>query len=109
MPSLNHLLRLLFLYCASWPIETASSLKVIGLGPGRTGTESLKAALIELGYGPSYHMKEVIFEDQGISTEGHIPKWKAAAEGMPIDWVEMLKEFNSGVDFPLSAFSTELY
>ena len=34
----------------------AAAMKVIGLGAGRTGTESLKAALVELGFGPTYHM-----------------------------------------------------
>ena len=34
----------------------AAAMKVIGLGAGRTGTESLKAALEELGFGPTYHM-----------------------------------------------------
>lgn len=104
--SLRFLL-LLFL-CASWPAKTAS-LKVIGLGPGRTGTESLKAALIELGYGPSYHMREVLLEVQGISTEGHTAKWKALAEGNYIDLGDMLKEFSSGTDFPLSAFPAEMF
>jgi hypothetical protein len=35
-------------------------LKVIGAGFGRTGTMSLKAALEELGFGPCYHMTELL-------------------------------------------------
>lgn len=36
------------------------ALNVIGAGFGRTGTESLKRALEMLGYGPCYHMYEVL-------------------------------------------------
>jgi len=36
------------------------ALKVIGAGLGRTGTLSLKVALEQLGYGPCYHMAEVL-------------------------------------------------
>jgi hypothetical protein len=52
--------------------------KVFGLGPGRTGTDSLKTALEELGFGPTYHMKEALFEEAGISTEGHFVTWHRA-------------------------------
>src|SRR5262249_62305841 len=36
------------------------ALELIGAGLGRTGTLSLKAALERLGYGPCYHMIEVL-------------------------------------------------
>jgi len=36
------------------------TLSVIGAGFGRTGTLSLKLALEELGFGPCYHMMEVL-------------------------------------------------
>jgi hypothetical protein len=36
------------------------ALKLIGAGLGRTGTLSLKAALERIGYGPCYHMIEVL-------------------------------------------------
>lgn len=54
--------------------------KVFGLGPGRTGTASLKLALEELGFGPTYHMEEALFEKAGISTEGHFAIWQRAGE-----------------------------
>ena len=82
---------------------------MFGVGPGRTGTDSLKLALDQLGFGPTYHMKEVLFEEAGISTAGHIPQWRALAEGRPVDLSEMLREWNSGTDFPLSSFPEELY
>ena len=34
-------------------------MKVIGVGFGRTGTLSLRAALCELGFGPCHHMIDV--------------------------------------------------
>lgn len=34
--------------------------QIIGAGFGRTGTASLKLALEQLGFGPCYHMTEVI-------------------------------------------------
>ena len=36
------------------------ALKVIGAGYGRTGTLSLKTALEALGFGPCYHMEDVM-------------------------------------------------
>jgi hypothetical protein len=50
-------------------------VEIIGAGFGRTGTMSLKVALEELGYGPSYHIVEV-FENPA-----HIELWNAAAQG----------------------------
>lgn len=85
----------------------AAELKVIGLGYGRTGTDSLKEALIELGFGPSYHMKELLFDEQA-STEGHISLWEAAANGGRVDWAAMLSGYQSGCDFPMAAFPDEM-
>lgn len=36
------------------------ALELIGAGLGRTGTLSLKVALERIGYGPCYHMMEVL-------------------------------------------------
>jgi len=91
-------------------------MQVVGLGPGRTGTDSLKKALEILGFGPCYHMSEVLIELSGISTEGHLELWRDAAlraggalphnEGK--DLVEALREWNSGVDFPFAMFPDEM-
>jgi len=96
---------------------------VFGLGPGRTGTDSLREALIQLGFGPTYHMKEILLEQEGISTEGHLEFFHKAARATqehkdkgydrdhahdPVDFRHILKEYNSGVDWPLSAFPDEL-
>ena len=77
-------------------------LRVIGAGFGRTGTYSLKVALEQLGFGPSYHMAEV------FQHPDHIPLWQAAAEGKPADWERLLAGYQSAVDWPVSAFYREL-
>ncbi len=44
-------------------------LDVIGVGFGRTGTLSLKAALEQLGFGPCHHMLGL------LDRPGEIPLW----------------------------------
>ena len=43
------------------------TLKVIGAGFGRTGTNSLKLALEQLGFGPCHHMFEVIEDEEQLA------------------------------------------
>jgi hypothetical protein len=77
------------------------ALKVIGAGLGRTGTLSLKLALEQLGFGPCYHMTEVLMEpSRGAG-------WLAAADGQP-DWNAIFAEFESTVDYPGCVFWREL-
>ncbi|UBU10961.1 sulfotransferase family protein [Nonomuraea gerenzanensis] len=77
-------------------------MKAIGVGFGRTGTTSLKAALELLGYGPCYHMSDIVEEPARIGT------WIDAAEGRPVDWDHAFRGFASAVDFPAAAFWREL-
>ncbi|WP_211370918.1 sulfotransferase family protein [Nonomuraea turkmeniaca] len=77
-------------------------MKVIGIGFGRTGTTSLKAALELIGYGPCYHMFDIVEEP------GRIGTWIDAAEGRPVDWDRTFQGFASAVDFPVAAFWREL-
>lgn len=78
------------------------SLKVIGAGCGRTGTESLKTAL-EILYGaPCYHMFEVMKNDT------HVPIWHEAARGNPVDWDKLFEGYVTGVDWPVAAYWKEL-
>lgn len=70
------------------------SLKVIGAGFGRTGTMSLKYALEQLGFGPCYHMIEVVARPE------HDAMWLAYASGETSDWRPMLGGFTSTVDWP---------
>jgi hypothetical protein len=77
------------------------ALKVIGAGFGRTGTASLKLALEQLGFGPCYHMSEV------LANAGHIDLWNDVAAGDP-DWDEIFKNYESTTDFPASIYWREL-
>jgi len=73
-------------------------LKVIGAGFGRTGTMSLKLALEQLGFGPCYHMAEV------MTRPGHDTMWLALARGEASDWRPILDGFNATVDWPSTYF-----
>ena len=78
------------------------SLKVIGAGFGRTGTMSLKLALEELGFGPCYHMVEVVERPE------HDAMWLALAHGETSDWRPMLTGFAATVDWPTTYFCKRL-
>ena len=77
-------------------------MKVFGTGFGRTGTMSLKIALEELGIGPCYHMKEVVFHPS------HIKIWYDISRGEDPNWNHLFRGFNSAVDFPVSLFYKQL-
>lgn len=77
-------------------------LSIIGAGFGRTGTESLKKALEILGFGPCYHMFEVLPNPDRVAT------WRAAAIGQLPDWDQVFAEYNSTVDWPAAFFWREL-
>lgn len=79
-----------------------ASLRVIGAGFGRTGTLSLKRALEELGFGPTYHMEEV------IRRPSHIRGWLRYARIGEVDWDQLFARFASGVDFPVSCVWEQL-
>ena len=78
------------------------ALKVIGAGFGRTGTSSLKQALEDLGFGPCYHMTEAFAHPE------HAPAWEAAADGQPVDWEDVFRNYQSTVDWPGAAFYQQL-
>jgi Sulfotransferase domain len=78
------------------------SLKVIGAGFGRTGTLSLKLALEQLGFGPCYHMAEV------MTRPGDDAMWLALAKGEASDWRPILDGFQATVDWPSTYFWREL-
>lgn len=77
-------------------------LQTIGAGVGRTGTNSLKLALNELGAGPCHHMKEVV-----LDMAAQVPLWTDALSGKP-DWNAIYKGYESAVDWPTAAFYREL-
>lgn len=80
----------------------SDGLKVIGAGFGRTGTASLKAALEMLGFGPCYHMMEVIGQPERIAL------WSGIVRGQPADWRQVFAGYRATVDWPACAFYEQL-
>lgn len=79
------------------------SIKVIGAGFGRTGTLSLKLALEILGFGPCYHMREII-PFRPLRAKG----WYEASQDRPVDWPALLRGYQATVDWPACHFYREL-
>lgn len=77
-------------------------LEVIGPGFGRTGTNSLKIALEQLGFGPCHHMFEV--RDNPDS----LVDWEALARGEKVDWDHVFRGYRSQVDWPGARYWREL-
>jgi hypothetical protein len=76
-------------------------MKVIGAGLPRTGTLTQKVALEMLGFGPCYHMVNVLGDLE------QVPLWRGALEGRH-DWDQILDGFQSCVDWPTSFYYREL-
>jgi hypothetical protein len=77
-------------------------MKVIGAGFGRTGTRALKAALEHLGYGPCYHMSEV------IDRPYRVRQWLEIGEGAPPRWDDVFAGYQATMDWPAAAYWREL-
>lgn len=73
-------------------------MKVIGAGFGRTGTLSLKAALERLGFGPCYHMVDVMEEPYRVR------HWLGVARGDGPGWDEVFAGYRSTVDWPAATY-----
>jgi hypothetical protein len=78
------------------------TLKVVGAGVGRTGTNSLKIALEQLLGQPCHHMYEIVADPT------QIPRWTDAIEGRSIDWSTMPDGYAALVDWPGASFWPEL-
>ena len=78
------------------------TLAVIGAGFGRTGTESMKLALEQLGLGPCHHKKEVLPRPDQLAF------WRAAMKGERSDWETGLAGFRASIDWPTAFFWREL-
>lgn len=76
-------------------------MKVIGAGLPRTGTLSQKVALEMLGFGPCYHMVNVL---TNLPLAG---QWEQAMDA-EADWDEIFGEHESTVDWPGAFFYREL-
>ncbi len=78
------------------------ALELIGAGLGRTGTLSLKAALERIGYGPCYHMMEILVApDRGRH-------WLEQTRSGSHDWDAIFHGYRATVDWPAAAFWREL-
>ncbi len=76
-------------------------MKVIGAGLPRTATLTQKIALEMLGFGPCYHMVNVLAD---LSLTG---QWANALAGQA-NWDKIFDGFNSAVDYPAAFFHKEL-
>jgi hypothetical protein len=77
-------------------------MKIIGVGVGRTGTLSLKAALERLGFGPCFHGRHV------LDHPDRLPLWQDAAAGRPVDWRKVFDGYHSTVDWPGASYWRDL-
>jgi Sulfotransferase domain len=77
-------------------------MKIIGAGLPRTATTTQMFALEHLGFGPCYHMRDLLAD-----LEGGLPLWESAAEGAP-DWERIFGDARSTVDWPSARYYREL-
>jgi hypothetical protein len=77
-------------------------MKLLGAGFGRTGTMSLKAALEQIGYGPCFHMIDL------IKGEMPLPAWDAASQGQQVDFEQALDGWESTIDWPACTYWEQL-
>ena len=82
------------------------TLQVIGAGFGRTGTASMRDALVRLGFGPCDHMVENEEHPERFALWDEALRQKTADE--PIDWRPLLTGFQAIVDWPGAYFWREL-
>lgn len=78
------------------------TLRLLGAGVGRTGTESLKVALEQLLGGPCYHMLEVLSHPESVGY------WASAGRGETPDWDQVFEGYVAAVDWPVAAYWPEL-
>jgi len=78
------------------------SLRVIGTGFGRTGTDSMREALTMLGFGPCHHMYEVMAHAEQKRL------WRALAKGGAPNWDRLFAGYESCVDWPSAHYWREL-
>jgi hypothetical protein len=84
----------------------APTLQVIGAGFGRTGTLSMREALVRLGFGPCDHMRENFEHPQRFALWDEALRRKTAGER--IDWRPLLAGYQAIVDWPGAYFWREL-
>ena len=78
------------------------TLKVIGVGFGRTGTKSLKVALEDLGFDKCYHLGELVQHPE------HVTYWEKADRGESVDWDTLFVGYQATTDYPGLEYWREL-
>lgn len=70
------------------------TLKIIGTGFGRTGTDSMRHALNTLGVGPTHHMRE-------LGNQNPLRKhWLELVDGAEPNWNKLFAGYHACVDWP---------
>lgn len=77
-------------------------MRVIGAGLPRTATTTQAIAFEKLGFGPCYHMRDLMMD-----MERSLGLWEAAARGKP-DWDEIFGDSQSTCDWPGARYYKEL-
>ena len=73
-------------------------MKVIGAGLPRTATTTQLIALEQLGFGPCYHMRNLLGD-----LEAQLPLWERVVAGDP-DWEAIFGGARSICDFPAARY-----
>ena len=87
--------------------DLVNTLELIGVGFGRTGTDSTRVALNHLGF-PCYHMFEMLTNPKNRS---HVGFWNAVAStppGTQHDWGKVFARYRATVDNPAACVWREL-
>ena len=69
-------------------------IKIIGAGFPRTGTNTLRESLELLGFGKTYHMKNLIVQPENLHY------WTTLKETGTTNWQELYDGYEATVDFP---------
>ncbi|MBK9014350.1 MAG: sulfotransferase family protein [Saprospiraceae bacterium] len=70
------------------------SIKIIGAGLPRTGTNTLKASLEMLGFTKTYHMKELLVHPENLHY------WTTLRDTGTMQWDKLYDGYQATVDFP---------
>lgn len=70
------------------------SIKIIGAGFPRTGTNTLKSSLEKLGLVKTYHMKELLVHPENLHY------WTTLRDTGTTNWDELYNGYQASVDFP---------
>src|SRR4051812_40000810 len=73
---------------------TEMSIKIIGAGFPRTGTNTLRESLELLGYNKTYHMKQLLVNPQNLHY------WSTLRATGTTNWEELYDGYQATVDFP---------